>query len=1852
MHNSPLKLRQRSVGICYLVVLVVLSLVIPYLQGATSCFSADENDSLVLSCADLGVVGGVITKITFASFGSVSPKGNECTETGGCHAVGSLVTVQGDCLGNPSCSVAASRNHFSYSRTCGEDLFLKVAFECTGCDVGMGFQPLRLGGCVADPCLSMPCGNGGVCSHDGFGAFACACTTGFLGATCSIDQDLCAGNPCENGAACFDAGTHFQCMCSGNFGGQKCDLCRPGWQGAGCTTPADDCGSNEDHCNDNSLSLSLSAGCVPRVAPMSGHTCSCLGTAQEVDGVCEDINYCSNGGDTCALAGDAGAVCVDGDFGRTCACSGGYTASGSGVCVETHACTGAGECQGSGDSTAVCVDLPPPSDAYSCVCNAGYTFDNSTGECEDHDDCGARMGRLHMCKLGGDGSATCVDDGPPSMGHSCNCAQAYIDIQGVCHKKKEHRACSTRFRRTNSLHSMLAYDIFVDIDALVNPDNAIRETDFAHAGVISRYSMFTSNHDRWADLLNYYRDTGSISCSMPAVLRYNQTKMSTYTAKDFDFNAHCISPPYGLAYSCECGPGYEPVGDPYAQPMSDVSCIDIDECGGALDLCADIDAGASCVDNDAPLSGHYCVCSDGYEDVDGICVNKLPCGVGNQRCKHGGVCKLNKTSEYPLNDYYCDCVPPYAGEHCWEWDACQQDIPPCERGVCTDVLATCMNTYGMSGVAIASCMGAQTQYMCNCTGTGYMGDECQTVIDPCNPNPCNSRPCVVDGADAECICGNAYYGDNCESAYSDWCDDHSPCANGAACQSRAQAPYFECDCGDTGYDGNDCTRDFNDCKSSPCLNGGVCEDEGFLHYYNCSCPQYDKMSNYEGTECQLDINDPPEWVEGAEVVYKENDVTKFSLLEIFWDDDFGQLCGGNESRTDSDCAHTILRLDENKHLSKTSSLYCDDGKGKRVFPGYLFRRHAYDDLLGNKDAPVCNSFDVYLESSAFAGLLDAPREWLVITVMDTIGHNITGELDFRYEVRDLKPTINVPTIGINGNQYSFTVKVEDVDSPRVAIRIKHDIDSLKMSLQWSYLDTQPEPFLNYSVHVVHIDPKNLTQTLTFDFENLGLGGVQGLGIAQFEVTSIPAHVSKKEAEDEKVLHALFRTQDVDTVDTVLNIQCPTGLSRNAWSEGDFCVPCPLGAQCIAAHDFIPVNQEGWWRFDSGDESEFLFLKCNPATACPAYASDELERGNSDGICYPGYEGSMCGTCAPGYFRSQSNCKACLNNDVLKWMIVGMGLSVAILALLWLSSRGTFIFKMTGVTFAFFQTLNELNEIDLAWTPAMLRMFNITSVFHFNIELVSPECSMPKDSTPEQRYSIKFIGTMIVPLVIVAGLLTAFVLYILFIFARELIKGKLMQTVDGEQVQVTKRLKFLNFRDTLVRAGTMFLAFAYLPLLSQIVSLYGCTKQPSGFYSFDAQQALACYDPWWYDLLVYDIIGIFVYVLGIPGYFAWALRRRPRLAPDVHEEADSWLIRKLFAGPTYTVLRLEEYSVALKKWGKSYQPLTLQYAGHAFYWTCVIFCREGINSVVRTFTPLYPVFQGAFVIMLLFMYGLLQRDYLPFAIHTVNLLEFAGLMTNGFVVIIGILLSGENLNDTERDVAGGFAVTSVLLMCCFVMVVLVRLVFTHRKYGGTNEVMFPNDPISENLVTQLMHPNNRNKTKVQEVLMRYVVSHELACVEVQGQTADPRDYGVIDDTLQPRHKLKAVFTQDEEIIKRVKAQLAAYKAKKVERQTLMAAKSKKKKKKSSRPKKKKAAGSAYASAMAVKKAANKLKLRAKGKKKTNKDEGVERKKKKSDKKASEKKSVKSTLRTGMLAKKAAMKKKRRRRVASSDSESDE
>ncbi|KAJ8679887.1 hypothetical protein QAD02_015674 [Eretmocerus hayati] len=255
-------------------------------------------------------------------------------------------------------------------------------------------------------------------------------------------------------------------------------------------------------------------------------------------------------------------------------------------------------------------------------------------------------------------------------------------------------------------------------------------------------------------------------------------------------NGHCLNQ-YN-SYVCQCPAGY----------AEDDCSVDIDECED--NKC---DNNSTCIDG---IANYTCECKPGWqgwlcdEDVN-ECLEKP--------CHHGGTCVNEKGS------FHCECSDQFIGELCENYRLITCADEPCRNG------STCSDLRNLE---------TGDNFTCSCQ-PGYEGSLCDTPF--CMLNKCeNGAECVSHEQSPRCDCPEGFTGHYCETNIDDCVPKKEgvpPCKNGGRCHDGINS--FTCDCSGTGYTGDDCSEDIDECTTPPLADCGQGQCNNTLGGYVCEC---------------------------------------------------------------------------------------------------------------------------------------------------------------------------------------------------------------------------------------------------------------------------------------------------------------------------------------------------------------------------------------------------------------------------------------------------------------------------------------------------------------------------------------------------------------------------------------------------------------------------------------------------------------------------------------------------------------------------------------------------------------------------------------------------------------------------------------------------------------------------------------------------------------------------------------------------------------------------------------------------------------------------------------------------------
>uniref|UniRef100_A0A8K9WM15 Notch receptor 2 n=1 Tax=Oncorhynchus mykiss TaxID=8022 RepID=A0A8K9WM15_ONCMY len=693
-----------------------------------------------------------------------------------------------------------------------------------------------------DPCHPGYCLNGGNCSVAVLGipgSPTCSCPLGYTGQHCQTPQNSTCypNNPCANRGVCTLLSLDkYKCQCAHGWTGQLLSDSK-----YYCTAlfPLFFCFITLY--KPTHLSLSLSLPVHPGIRCERVDTCL--------------PGPCANGGTCSSLSGDKfSCTCPPGYWGQSC------TEDVDECRLQPNTCQNGGTCSNIQGS-------------YTCVCVNGW----SGLDCSENiDDCATAA-----CTKG----STCIDRVASFL---CVCPYGKTGL--LCHVND---ACISSPCRdgaqcdTNPINGMFNCNCAPGYKGSTCNDDIneciIGPNPCEHGGLcVNTDGSFTCNCARGYGGPRCETDINECVSSpcqndgtcLDRIGDYSCICMEGFegTHCEIDIN-ECASSPclnQGICldqvkrYVCQCPLGFS----------GEMCQIDIDECSSTPCL-----NGAKCIDRP---NGYECECAEGFygplckENIDDC--DPEPC--------HHGVCRDG------IATFSCDCDPGYTGSIC-NIQVMECHSLPCQnRGRCIDLVNKyqCNCLPGTSGVnceinvddcasnpcEYGECQDGINEYKCVCA-PGYTGAKCDVDINECNSSPCMSGGTCVDKVNGFiCQCPPGTHGPLCHSG-TDHCAPR-PCVHGDCVEQQTDLPglqhivhmiemhtlgyslsvmnpyslpwsvcRYHCEC-ESGWVGQHCDQEKDECQSSPCQHSGSCVDR--LNGYSCQCrPGFTGLNQVNIEEC-------------------------------------------------------------------------------------------------------------------------------------------------------------------------------------------------------------------------------------------------------------------------------------------------------------------------------------------------------------------------------------------------------------------------------------------------------------------------------------------------------------------------------------------------------------------------------------------------------------------------------------------------------------------------------------------------------------------------------------------------------------------------------------------------------------------------------------------------------------------------------------------------------------------------------------------------------------------------------------------------------------------------------------------
>ena len=634
------------------------------------------------------------------------------------------------------------------------------------------------------------------------------------GQTCvQINECLLGIHHCDQSGICTDIDFSFDCSCP------------DGWDGDGGAIEFGGTGCIEPTCHNGGVECPEHSECL---SDIDGYTCTCdqeYEKPQSGDNVCEDIDECLRGTDTCT----AEQFCDNTKGSFSCVCNGWFNdVNGDGsVCEQIDQCDIGTPC----DPNAECIE-------HDIICSNDGCF-SDLGQGRPIGDPGA--GSRCECKAGYMGDGQNTDSTSADMLEYTGCTDANECELGTA-QCPDHSSCVN----TEGTYECICDDGYKKPK---NGNNICKDIDECDDGT----------HNCPTDNGSCSNTDGSFECKCDLGYDFNKAKTKCKDIDECDTplvcgdeNAKCINTEG--SFNCKCKNGFG----------KRISCPDTDECATGLHNChTDL---AICENT---FGSFECTCPGGYKTNDGgvTCQDKDECSTGEAECSEHSTCANT------VGSYGCNCdegwkKPANGNNICKDIDECKSD----DTNICP---------------AEADCVNNDGSYDCICRpediyetvifdGSNY--DDGQPVIMCEFRNQCYEgtdncdelATCIhVDAVDPRyiCECPAGYDGDGIAiPSGGTGCQKRNPCEDGTAqcpenslCKSTNDG--YECSCSD-GYkkpaNGNNICKDIDECSngSHNCHKWADCNNTDGS--FDCICKEGTEGTGDECTqknECETDENE-------------------------------------------------------------------------------------------------------------------------------------------------------------------------------------------------------------------------------------------------------------------------------------------------------------------------------------------------------------------------------------------------------------------------------------------------------------------------------------------------------------------------------------------------------------------------------------------------------------------------------------------------------------------------------------------------------------------------------------------------------------------------------------------------------------------------------------------------------------------------------------------------------------------------------------------------------------------------------------------------------------------------------------
>ncbi|KAJ6249598.1 g protein-coupled receptor-related [Anaeramoeba flamelloides] len=446
--------------------------------------------------------------------------------------------------------------------------------------------------------------------------------------------------------------------------------------------------------------------------------------------------------------------------------------------------------------------------------------------------------------------------------------------------------------------------------------------------------------------------------------------------------------------------------------------------------------------------------------------------------------------------------------------------------------------------------------------------------------------------------------------------------------------------------------------------------------------------------------------------------------------------------------------------------------------------------------------------------------------------------------------------------------------------------------------------------------------------------------------------------------------------------------------GGPCLSCPEGGVCNTTNLKYPDAKAGYWH--SGAEPN-TFLKCAVEAACP---------GGKTNTCNEtlGYIGEICSECTPGFYKFESQCLSCPDNQGFRIFLIFIILYIFVFLMFILAKRAKAYFGSFTIAFSFLQILAVMNDLNVEWPANIRSAFKFALAFNFNLDFLALECTF------QYTWLQKWVTIILSPFLFLVFLILVYLLIVVHSLLVHRLGSKILnqfpnfftkpsrKTHKNAIVYYLLNLKYKvasplvisfskdelrSFTNNFINCYSTLLTLIYLILSLHVLQIFDCTKNNEGEYYLDANPKIQCYSSSWYPLFVVSLFLVIIYIIGIPLVLILVLIKYSRKLNEVQFD--------------------EKFGLLCCRYSKSY-----------FYWEIVVMVRKLFFVIFQIYLTHYKNYQLILCIFVLFVSLLLQFQYKPYLSTRHNHLEFILLFVSEIILFSGLIFTSKDFSRASKS----------------------------------------------------------------------------------------------------------------------------------------------------------------------------------------------------------------------------------------------